>query len=349
LDCEHLADGRVRSRLLDGLATSNFYTYQISGAVGCILKMYGKVDADKLLRGTNNTKNPRAKDVQNAAASLQHLLVHGCILADEVGLGKTKQSLLAALLHILLYDITDKDDNSKVLYMPMLLLVPPTLINQWLHEIREYWPCFKAHISYSDHMFKESMALSSITHAGMKEYQKLQAIPARLKYIFHKSDPKAKWALIISSYETHKLRTGEKKQKKIPCVAYKKKRYDDHGNMIWKKDPQIKEFWTTNHINVYSLLIADEAQRIKNCSSGTWSILFLQSYYKTMLVTATPVYNSIKASLPPVLPKVLFQRTWVYTCWKFLLPLLSQNTTDIASLLTGPSRFIQTVVAYGTD
>jgi hypothetical protein len=41
--------------------------------------------------------------------------------------------------------------------MPILLLVPPTLINQWLHEIREYWPGFKAIISYSDHMFKETI------------------------------------------------------------------------------------------------------------------------------------------------------------------------------------------------
>jgi hypothetical protein len=54
LDCELLADGRVHSRLLDGLTASNFYTYQISGAVGCILKMYGEVDADKLLDGTNH-------------------------------------------------------------------------------------------------------------------------------------------------------------------------------------------------------------------------------------------------------------------------------------------------------
>jgi hypothetical protein len=34
LDCETLPDGRMHSRLLDGLTSSNFYTYQVSGAVG---------------------------------------------------------------------------------------------------------------------------------------------------------------------------------------------------------------------------------------------------------------------------------------------------------------------------
>ena len=232
LDCETLEDGKVRPRLLKGLTSSNFYHYQISGAIGCILKMYGKIDVEKLLQATKNKGNPRAKSIREAASHLQHLPVHGCILADEVGLGKTKQSLLVTLLHILLYDIVDKDDSSKILYMPSLLLVPPTLINQWLQEIREFWPCFKAIISYSDHIFKETMALSSINRASMKEFPKPDGMPARLKYIVNKTDEKAKWALIISSYKTHKIGTGEKKQKKIPGIPFKVKRYDDNGNEI---------------------------------------------------------------------------------------------------------------------
>jgi hypothetical protein len=63
----------------------------------------------------------------------------------------------------------------------------------------------------------------------MKEYPKLHGILARLRYIFNKADLKAKWALIISSYKTHKI--GEKKQKKTPSIAYKKKRYNDNRNM----------------------------------------------------------------------------------------------------------------------
>jgi lantibiotic modifying enzyme len=79
-----------------------------------------------------------------------------------------------------------------VLYMPILLLVPLTLINSWLHEIREYWLGFKAIISYSDYVFKETMALSTISHARMKEYPKLHGILACLRYIFNKADLKAK-------------------------------------------------------------------------------------------------------------------------------------------------------------
>jgi hypothetical protein len=56
--------------------------------------------------------------------------------------------------------VPNEDDSTNVLYMPMLLVVPPTLINQWLHEIREHWPRFKAIISYSDHAYKDTILLS---------------------------------------------------------------------------------------------------------------------------------------------------------------------------------------------
>lgn len=65
--------------------------------------------------------------------------------------------------------------------MPTLLLVLLTLINQWIQEIRDCWPSFALVISYSDHIFKERMALSSLTRISMKEYSKLDAVPVRLR------------------------------------------------------------------------------------------------------------------------------------------------------------------------
>ena len=67
---------------------------------------------------------------RDTAAMLEDLLIHGAIPADEVGLGKIKQSLLAVRLHAILTDTN----------RPTLICVPAGLVNSWIAEIREEWP-----------------------------------------------------------------------------------------------------------------------------------------------------------------------------------------------------------------
>jgi len=289
-----LKNGMVLCRIFDGFTNRTFYNYQVSGMVGCILKLYGHIDADTLLRETRSTGKVWAGSVRAAAAKLNDLMLHGAILCDEVGLGKTLQSLGVALLHIFLYDVRDKD--GKVVFLPTLLVVPPTLVNQWLLEIRTHWPCFLVVISYDDHEFKEVMALSTIPHSAMKEYPHLDALPKELRYIHDRSDKRAKKVLKATSYETHKARTAEKKSKKHPGVPYNPPRFNDDSTPRWKQLPRVEKYYVTKHSDAYSLGIFDEAQKVKNFATGLWTILFLHSFYKTLAVTATPLYNSVKAS-----------------------------------------------------
>jgi len=262
--------------------------------MGCILKLYGKIDAEKLLQDTGNTKNPRADVISVAAKQLNDLLLHGAILADDVGLGKTKQALLVGYLHTLLYDARAKDDPSKLQHQPILLVVPSTLINQWLAELRECWPCYTIMVSYSDYAYKSVMTMNDLSYSTMKDYPSLESIPSHLRYIFDNSDPRARKVIVVTTYETHKLRTATKMTRKIPGVPFKKMRYDEKGQVIWKKPPRTENYYITNQSNVYSLMIADEAQKIKNISTGLWSVLYLQSFPKTLLCTATPMHNSVK-------------------------------------------------------
>lgn len=67
------------------------------------MKLYGTIDVEKLLEKTEQLDNPRVVSIRDASTKLNDLLLHGAILANEVGLGKTKQALLVALLHTLLY------------------------------------------------------------------------------------------------------------------------------------------------------------------------------------------------------------------------------------------------------
>ena len=139
--------------------------------------------------------------------------------------------------------------------------------------------------------------MSSIPHTAIREYPRLDALPTNLKYIFDTSDQRALKTIIVTSYETHKARTATKKTKIIPGVSFKKPRFDDDGNKIYKIKPKKEQYWVTNHIGVYSLLIGDEVQKIKNLSTGIWSILYTQSFRKTLLATATPMYNHVRVSI----------------------------------------------------
>jgi len=68
---------------------SDFYHYQIRGAVCCILKLYGRIDVDALL-----SKCERPYDFVVRKSKLPResfmisLLIHGCIIDDDVGLGR---------------------------------------------------------------------------------------------------------------------------------------------------------------------------------------------------------------------------------------------------------------------
>jgi hypothetical protein len=63
---------------------SHFYPYQITGAVGLVLKLLGSIDADKLFEAS-------------AGAYTESEMNKACGDADSTGFGKTKQCLLAAL------------------------------------------------------------------------------------------------------------------------------------------------------------------------------------------------------------------------------------------------------------
>lgn len=232
--------------------------------------------------------------IRAAAAKLRDLQCNGCILADGVGFGKTKQCLLVAYLHTLLMDEKDPADNAKTTHKPILMTVPPSLINSWIQEIREEWPYFDLIISYSDHDYASQLSVKTLTTTAMKQYPSMQAIPSYLRYPFNKSDPAARKCIVLTSYETHKRRTGTKHTSVTPGIPFQPSRKDENGNEIWSKAPKHTITWTTNHDGTFSLLVADEAQKVKNYLTGISAVLFNHNIPKMVLATATPFYNTIQ-------------------------------------------------------
>lgn len=284
-------NGLYKSELLKDFVKSEFYNYQLCGAVGVILKLYGRVDAEQLLAGTGQLDHPRAADVRDAASQLVDFCIHGALLADETGFGKTKQALLAAVLHTFLY--TELNDEGQKCYRPILIVLPPTLIRQWVIEIYHEWPLFRVFLSYEDTTLRSSLDIDQIPHIAMREFPDLDALPQNLRYIFNCRSQSAIRAIIITSYMTHKNRTGKTELIHYPGKSFDPPRFSSKTNKeIFEEKPRTETIWKSEHTQCYSLLIADEAQKVKNPDTDTWCVLRVHQFPKTILATATPMFNS---------------------------------------------------------
>lgn len=261
------------------------------------LKLYGSIDPEKLIAATRPYSEGKEAQICDAAAQLRNLMLHGCILADDVGFGKTKQMLLLGVFHTILNDDVDPEDPAKVLYKPILLDLPPALINQWIEEIIGEWPYFTPIISYAEHSFSPLLDPNTLPHTAMKEYPNLDSTPNTLRWMFDPADPRAGRAIIVTSYDTHKSRTCVPKDILIPGVPHDPPVTDQYtGEVVWKRRPRTKRIWLTAHEGTYSLFLGDEAQKVKNYTTGVWASVYNQSFRKTVLATATPMYNSIRVS-----------------------------------------------------
>lgn len=274
LVCEKRAD-KYHSFLLEGETACDFYDYQITGAVGAILKLFGSIDTTRLLEATAfNPMDRRAEKALSAGEKLQDLRIHGAMIADGTGFGKTKQCLLAAMLFALL----------TVENKPMLLLVPASLIYQWVAEIRDQWPGLKPVLSYS------RLHITDCQELSREQMLNLQ-FPMDLEYLLDNQNVAAKRAVIITSYETHKSRTTwrvpDAVENRPKHAAKQRKTKNPLNKMIGLR---------TRHDWKFGLLIADEAHEMKNKRSVLWGILQMQKYPAVLFATATPMFNAIRVS-----------------------------------------------------
>ncbi|KGO68052.1 Helicase, C-terminal [Penicillium expansum] len=274
------APGQYLSSLVSPAQTTcQFFHYQIVAAVGILLKLNGHIHGRALLKacGVEATSN-RAKKAIKAAEKLTDLQTYGSIVADSTGFGKTKETLLALLIQCLI---------SKV-NKPSMILVPAPLVAQWLKEAKEYWPGLRVILSHGDPTLQKEVGTFRLTSKQMRN----KSPPQYLRYIFDQENPDARMVVILSSYETHRERTAELERTELcPAVSYDPPRYDDSGSEILK---DFIEYWVSpNHTSAFNVLVLDEAHRVKNTQTAIWTILSQQRFESNILITATPMFNSI--------------------------------------------------------
>lgn len=124
---------------------------------------------------------------------------------------------------------------------------------------------------------------STITASMLKQYPDPDAFPDRVKWLFDKSDSRASRTILITSYETHKMTTGFKETGVVPPVSYDSPKFDEHNREVFKEERRLKVEWTTHFQDATGLLVADEAQKIKNPHTANATVLYKQKIPRAVL------------------------------------------------------------------
>lgn len=149
------------------------------------MKLYGKFHIYTMMMSMKEKKftypilqEAEKLDMIDASRKLgETVLLHSAILADGTGMGKTITALLVALFHSLL------TTSGK----PTLLLVPASLINQTIEELKSGWSYLRVAISYKDHANKTQYGLQEISATSMKILSgnnQFKALPNHLSWVF---------------------------------------------------------------------------------------------------------------------------------------------------------------------
>ena len=254
--------------IFKGFTSSNFYHYQINGAVDKAQKSCGYVPFP-------NNHQQKADVLAALAALLPTLQTWGGFVRDATGLGITKLVLLWLAIHA-------KFNNTEA-PLPSLLLVPATLVKQWAKEIREHWPGFDLWVMYADSELDAVHQANIITKTHLRKLPNTSDFTPPMKQLFDKGDKSSlkQTSIILSSYETFSDRSVFREELKTK---------DEKGKEVkWN-------VWRTRLHKYIGAVILDEGHRAKNPETRTHASIYLLDALHTWIVTATPMQNTERVS-----------------------------------------------------
>jgi hypothetical protein len=186
-----------------------------------------------------------------------------------MGLGKTL--ITVALMDLLAsqrLNVVD-DNDGRPIYRPILLLTPnATVANQWVQEIDQVInESVICKIVVSGTGLEVPNDQRRIFHLGRENFKKW---PASIDYMWNENDPRASQVVLVVTMETWASRT---------CAF-------DVESKEW-----VSSF--TEEGRAFSLVIVDEAYKVKNPATKNWRSLHLLERQFTLLITATPCMNTL--------------------------------------------------------
>ncbi|RWA15008.1 hypothetical protein EKO27_g53 [Xylaria grammica] len=241
--------------------------HQVTGIVWLLSRMFGDLPTLEF-RDPSTSTYYLSVGTSSDAKLLKGPKYFGGILADSMGLGKTL--ITVALVNLLisqgLNTIEDEDGTTK--HRPMLLLAPnPTVANQWVEEfIQVIDEHTLPQIIVSGNGLETPGNQVRVTHLARDSFKQW---PACINYIWDENDRRASKAILIMTMESWAQRT---------CV------YDEEGEWISTFTREGRRF---------SLVMVDEAYKVKNPKTKNWRSVFLLERQFTLLITATPCMNTL--------------------------------------------------------
>ncbi|TGJ87005.1 hypothetical protein E0Z10_g1754 [Xylaria hypoxylon] len=249
--------------------------HQVTGIVWLLSRMFGDLPTLKYKDPNTGEYHLSAGNSYNAKL-LRGPRYFGGILADSMGLGKTL--IAVALVHLFISQglniMKAKDGTAK--HRPILLLAPnATVACQWVQELAQVIDesilrSILPSIIVSGPGLEEPSDEFRVTHLARDSFKQW---PAAIDYVWDEKDPQASKAILIMTMESWAART---------CVREEAQENETE----W-----ISTF--TQQGRGFSLVIVDEAYKVKNPNTRNWRSVYLLERQFTLLITATPCMNTL--------------------------------------------------------
>lgn len=262
-----------------GLIKRSFRAWQVNGLAWALSRLYRKIPLDE-------KASPEAKKA--AGLLTQPYLIPGLMIQDMTGAGKT------SLLLLILSHCTEpvEYEGGQRVCKPFFLQVPKNLVRQWAEEIMEFWPYFTLIIGYDDGQLPPFIQDHVVSTSAIRAWPKPDLWPAKLRYIFDRTDAKNCRTIYLTSYETHVTRSLWQEEKTHPAIPYSPPLFDDKRKEAFKSEEWVEVIDHSHLKDVFSIAISDEATKVKTPGGRRHVATRLLCASRLIFATATPMHNT---------------------------------------------------------
>ncbi|KAI1765160.1 SNF2 family N-terminal domain-containing protein [Hypoxylon sp. FL1150] len=264
---------------------------QLTGIVFIMSRFLGKLPR-LTLRGKNQwdplkkryIQPPESQRQKSHREKLRGPQYFGCVLADSMGLGKTITTI--ACIDIMIGQALNvAREEGKPKYRPILILVPTsTVASQWVDEIEQVGSRHSIKkIIISGNGARKKIDQDRTRILTCKEF--VENWPDALQYVWDENNKEAARTVFVISLDTWSRRT---------CRAKNIKQEDGADA------DEYETFSTfTEAGRKFSIVVVDEAYKVKHANTGNWKSVALLERQFTLLVTATPCMNTLSDLIGP--------------------------------------------------
>ncbi|KAL2801512.1 P-loop containing nucleoside triphosphate hydrolase protein, partial [Aspergillus granulosus] len=208
--------------------------------------------------------------------------IHGGILADDCGLGKTLQALT------LIWSRAGRKRSETGRWGPTLIIAPTTVIPVWIRE--------------ATHRFGDDLTLKlfywSSEHATDKTVKNLTINDRDLILFLEKldwKDPQTSRTIVLTSYETWSARTIVEAGKSTDPVAPEIEEAGEIQDRIGTSTSasRDKSRWNSSVAGQFLRVVLDEGHKAKNILSRVHQSIRLLNAKHVWVLTATPMLNQM--------------------------------------------------------